>query len=288
MNLEDMDFVKKVIPRFRFDELILPPKQQRQFEEIIETMKMRTKVYDDWKLSEVWNESGITCLFAGPSGTGKTMAAEIIARELKLPMYRIELSQVVSKYIGETEKNLKQLFEKAEISDTILFFDEADALFGRRTEIRDAHDRYANITVSYLLERMERFKGLVILAANKKENLDDAFIRRIRFLIDFPMPSFNERKKIWKKAMPKGVDHSEVDITFLAKQFPISGGNIRSIVFNACFQSIADPKLRDKLSMEELIKAVKHEYDKMNHSINLDQFGPYSQIVKELTKRERN
>ena len=290
VNLEDIEFAHEVTPRFKIEELILPAKQHYQFEEIKKTMKALTKVYYDWNLAEVWNEGGVTCLFAGPSGTGKTMAAEILAEELKLPMYRIDLSQVVNKYIGETEKNLMRLFDIAEISDTILFFDEADALFGRRTEIRDAHDRYANITVSYLLERMERFKGLVILATNKKKNLDDAFTRRIRFIINFPMPGFNERLEIWKQVMPDEIE-TDVDITFLAKQFPISGGNIRSIVFNACLQS-TDVKEYDaseykgKLSMEEVIKAVKREYDKMNHIISLERFKHYSQIIKEMEQKK--
>ena len=147
-----------------------------------------TRVHYEWGTARAWNEGGLAALFAGPPGTGKTMAAEAIADALRLPLYRIDLSQVVNKYIGETEKNLRRLFDAADAADVILFFDEADALFGKRTEVKDAHDRYANLEISYLLERMERFKGLAILATNRKKDLDEAFLRRLRFVVDFPLP----------------------------------------------------------------------------------------------------
>ena len=201
-------------------------------------MTSLTKVHYGWGTARAWNEGGITVLFAGPPGTGKTMAAEIMAYRLKLPMYRIDLSQVVNKYIGETEKNLKRIFDAADISDMVLFFDEADALFGKRTDVSDSRDRYANLEISYLLERMERFKGLAILATNRKEDLDEAFLRRLRYIIDFPVPDEAERAEIWKQVIPHAVaENSRIDIPFLARQFPLSGGHIRSIVFNACLQS---------------------------------------------------
>lgn len=287
VSLEDVEFAQAIVPRFENEEIILPPKQKKQFSEIITAMRSLTKVYYDWEMAKVWNEGGITCLFAGPSGTGKTMAAEILAQKLDLPMYRIDLSQVLNKYIGETEKNLKRLFDFAEISDTILFFDEADALFGRRTEIKDAHDRYANITVSYLLERMERFKGLAILATNQKKNLDESFTRRIRYIIDFPIPEYKERLRIWQQVVPEVVDRSVIDFEFLAKQFALSGGNIRSIIFNASLQSVGKKnqettESKDKISMNEIIIAVKREYDKMNRSIGLEQFGSYVDLIKQI------
>ena len=185
----------RVIPRFNNEELILPHKQSVLFNEILKAMESLTEVHYGWGTGKVWNESGISVLFAGPPGTGKTMGAEILAIKLDLPMYRIDLSQVVNKYIGETEKNLKRVFDVADVSDMILFFDEADSLFGRRTEVSDAHDRYANLEISYLLERMERFKGLAILATNRKKDLDEAFLRRLRYIVDFPLPDAEERQE---------------------------------------------------------------------------------------------
>jgi SpoVK/Ycf46/Vps4 family AAA+-type ATPase len=227
----------------------------------------------------VWNEGGISVLFAGPPGTGKTMAAEVLAIKLRLPMFRIDLSQVVNKYIGETEKNLKRLFDAADISDSILFFDEADSLFGRRTETRDAHDRYANLETSYLLERMERFKGLAILATNRKKDLDEAFLRRLRYVIDFPQPGPEQRRRIWIQSIPRGADASGVEIDFLARGFPLTGGHIRSIVFNACLQSAHRGEGR-KLEMEDVMVAIKREYDKMSRSLSLEQFGSFGAVLE--------
>ena len=289
-GLDMGELAQKVIPRFWDEELILPHYQYLQFEEIIKAMKSITEVHYGWGIGRVWNESGVSVLFAGPPGTGKTMAAEILAIMLDLPMYRIDLSQVVNKYIGETEKNLKRLFDTADISDTILFFDEADSLFGRRTEVKDAHDRYANLEISYLLERMERFKGLAILATNRKKDLDEAFLRRLRYILDFPLPGVEQRKRIWRQVIPKTVDSSKLDIEFLAKQFTLAGGHIRSIIFNACLQSAdgscrEDPEghqYRGQLKMEEVIIAVKREFDKLNRSISLEQFGPYARIIERI------
>ncbi|MFQ5793438.1 MAG: ATP-binding protein [Candidatus Bipolaricaulia bacterium] len=287
LDLDIGELAQKVIPRFEDEELFLPRKQHLQFQEILKAMKSLTEVHYGWGTARVWNESGISVLFAGPPGTGKTMAAEILAIKLDLPMYRIDLSQVVNKYIGETEKNLKRLFDAADISDTILFFDEADSLFGRRTEVKDAHDRYANLEISYLLERMERFKGLAILATNRKKDLDEAFLRRLRHIIDFPLPSAEERRKIWHQVIPKTVDRSKIDFDFLAKQFQLAGGHIRSIVFNACLQSASGLSVRlddfkDLLTMEQIINAVKREYDKLNRSVSLEQFGSYAEIVEKM------
>ena len=290
LELDMGELAQKVTLRFWDEELILPHYQCLQFQEIIKAMKSITEVHYGWGTGRVWNESGVSVLFAGPPGTGKTMAAEILAIELDLPMYRIDLSQVVNKYIGETEKNLKRLFDTADVSDTILFFDEADSLFGRRTEVKDAHDRYANLEISYLLERMERFKGLAILATNRKKDLDEAFLRRLRYILDFPLPGIEQRKKIWRQVIPKIVDCSSLDIDFLAKQFPLAGGHIRSIIFNACLQSADgsfgdDPKGHEyngKLTMEAVVIAVKREFDKLNRSISLEQFGPYAHIIERI------
>jgi hypothetical protein len=275
------DLAQLVEPRFEPDELVLPPDRQLQLEEIHRAMVALTKVHYEWGTAHAWNEGGIAVLFAGPPGTGKTMAAEILARRLQLPMYRIDLSQVVDKYIGVTEKNLKRLFDAAEVSDLVLFFDEADALFGRRTEVRDSHDRYANLEISYLLERMERFKGLAILATNRRKDLDEAFVRRLRFIVEFPLPEAPEREEIWRRVIPAAVDSSSVDVPFLAGQFPLAGAHIRSIVFNACLQTAAEGDAR-ALSMENVVIAVKREYDKLKRSVSLEQFGPYAPVVEAL------
>jgi len=267
-----------VAPRFRRDELMLPAAQARQIDEIMHAMGNLTRVHHEWGTAKAWNEGGLTALFAGPPGTGKTMAAEAIAEELTLPLYRIDLSQVVNKYIGETEKNLRRLFDAADTADAILFFDEADALFGKRTEVKDAHDRYANLEISYLLERMERFKGLAILATNRRKDLDEAFLRRLRFVLEFPLPGPAERLRIWQAMIPQGVDASALDFEFLAQRFPLAGGHIRAIVFQACLQSAAAGAPR-ALDMPAIVRAVHREFEKLERASSLDQFGPYAALV---------
>jgi ATPase family protein associated with various cellular activities (AAA) len=281
------ELAQPVRPRFRPDELALPAPQQKQFDEIERAMRSLTRVHYGWGTGRVWNESGISVLFAGPSGTGKTMAAEVLAAKLDIPMFRINLSQVVNKYIGETEKNLERVFDAADVSETLLFFDEADALFGRRTEVRDAHDRYANLEISYLLERMERFKGLAVLATNRRGDLDEAFLRRLRYVVEFPLPDAPQRLEIWRRVVPRGVDAAQLDFEFLARQFQLSGGNIRSAVFNACLQAAADQppaaESKPQLTMDEVVIAIKREYDKLQRSVNLGQFGQYARVVQAMT-----
>ena len=284
LDLDVGDLAVRVKPRFENEVVILPPKQEQQFAEHVKAMQSLTEVHYIWGTAKAMNESGISVLFAGPPGTGKTMAAEVLAIRLGLPMFRIDLSQVVNKYIGETEKNLKRVFDAADISDMILFFDEADSLFGKRTEVSDAHDRYANLEISYLLERMERFKGLAILATNRKKDLDEAFLRRLRYIIDFPLPATEQRKRIWQQVVPPNADSSELDFDFLAKQFPLAGGNIRSIVFNACLQAAADgsgnaSKKSRVLTMRSVLIAVKREHDKMNRSLSAAQLGSYASML---------
>jgi hypothetical protein len=267
-----------VTPRFGLGELMLPPPQSRQIEEIVSAMHNLTRVHHEWGTARAWNEGGLALLFAGPPGTGKTMAAEAIAVSLKLPLYRIDLSQVVNKYIGETEKNLRRLFDAADSADVILFFDEADALFGKRTEVKDAHDRYANLEISYLLERMERFRGVAILATNRKKDLDEAFLRRLRFVVEFPLPGPAERLRIWRGVIPDGVDASALDLDFLAQRFALAGGHIRAIVFHACLQSAGENAPRT-LTMPVLIRCVQREYDKLDRACSLEQFGPYASLI---------
>lgn len=288
LELDLGELAEEVRPRFRRDELVLPHKQSLQLEEIRRAMGALPEVHYGWGTARAWDEAGLAVLFAGPPGTGKTMAAEVLARELELPLYRIDLSQVVNKYIGETEKNLKRVFDACEASDLIVLFDEADALFGRRTQVRDAHDRYANLEVSYLLSRMERAKGLTILATNRKADLDDAFLRRLRYVVDFPLPEVEERRRIWAVAIPGDVDAAEIDIPFLAERFPLAGGHIRSAVFNACLQSAGRTKRRGrrKLRMEDVLVAVRRELDKAERTISLERFGRYAELMRSLDRPE--
>jgi hypothetical protein len=277
----DVDFgglAQAVAPRFELSELMLPAAQARQVEEIVTAMTNLTRVHYEWGTARAWNEGGLTALFAGPPGTGKTMAAEALASAIGLPLYRIDLSQVVNKYVGETEKNLRRVFDTADVAELILFFDEADSLFGKRSEVKDAHDRYANLEISYLLERMERFKGLAILATNRRKNLDPGFARRLRFVIEFPLPGVEERYRIWRSVIPPGVDASALDFRFLAQQFPLAGGHIRAIVFQACLQTAAEGAPR-RLEMPAVIHAVDREYGKLERVGSLDQFGQYAPLV---------
>lgn len=267
-----------VTPRFTLDELMLPPAQARQVGELVNAMLNLGRVHQHWGTARAWNEGGLAALFAGPPGTGKTMASEAIAHALQLPLFRIDLSQVVNKYIGETEKNLKRLFDAADSADAILFFDEADSLFGKRSEVKDAHDRYANLEVSYLLERMERFKGLAILATNRRKDIDEAFLRRLRFVVEFPLPGAAERLRIWRSVIPAEVDANGVDFDFLAQRFTLAGGHIRAIVFHACLQAAKAGAPR-VLTMQQLIPAVQREYEKLERAFSLDQFGRYASLL---------
>ena len=195
---------QRIDAKATWDDIVLPAEQRALLRQIAQQVRQRSRVYDDWGFRQRMNRGlGISALFAGESGTGKTMAAEVIANELKLHLYRIDLSAVVNKYIGETEKNLRRVFDAAEDSGAILFFDEADALFGKRSEVKDSHDRYANIEVNYLLQRMEAYRGLAILATNMKSRLDPAFMRRLRFIVEFSFPGAKERKCIWQSVFPE-------------------------------------------------------------------------------------
>ncbi|MDO8578177.1 MAG: ATP-binding protein [Dehalococcoidales bacterium] len=216
-----------------WDDLVLPEAPRQKLAEIAAEVRQRLEVNKTrGHGSRISRSPGITALFAGPSGTGKTMAGEVLAHDLHLPLHRIDLSQVVSKYIGETEKNLRRLFDAAEGGGAILFFDEADALFGKRSAVKDSHDRYANIEINYLLQRMEDYQGLTILATNKKEALDPAFVRRLRFIVSFPLPNAEQRKEIWRRVLPAAVPAGDLDLDKLAR-IKVSGGSIRNIALQA-------------------------------------------------------
>ena len=263
------ELAQRIVPQSTMKDLILPEKEKNLLYEIIRHIKNKEKVYDTWGFENIGNRGlGTVSLFAGESGTGKTMAAETIANELNLDLFRIDLSMIISKYIGETEKNLRKIFDAAEDGGSILFFDEADALFGKRSEVHDSHDRYANIEVGYLLQRMESYQGLAILATNYKNSMDSAFLRRIRFVITFPFPDKKSREKIWKRSFPKQAPTSGVDFAKLSK-FSITGGNIRNIALNAAFLAAEDD---NPINMSHLIHAAKSEYSKLEKPLTRMEF----------------
>jgi SpoVK/Ycf46/Vps4 family AAA+-type ATPase len=224
-------------------------------------------VYGEWGFDRKLSlGKGLNVLFSGPPGTGKTMGAEVIARELGLDLYRIDLSQVVSKYIGETEKNLDRIFNAAENSNAILFFDEADALFGKRSEVRDSHDRYANIEISYLLQKMEEYQGVSMLATNLRQNLDEAFVRRLQAIIEFPFPNEEYRRKIWEGVFPAEAPLAEdVKFDLLAREVRLAGGNIKNMAVAAAFYAATDG---DKIRMKHLVQAAHREHQKLARAWN--------------------
>lgn len=276
------ELAQLVRPRFLESELVLPADQWRQYREIVDAMKALTAVHYEWGAANAWNHAGLAVMFAGAPGTGKTMAAEALAASLDLPMYRVDLSQIINKYIGETEKNLKRVFDAAESSDCLMFFDECDALFGKRMDPKHSNDRFANIEISYLLERMERFKGLAVLATNRRRDLDEAFTRRLRYIVEFPVPGETERERIWRQSFPPNVAVDSIDFRYIASQFPVTGGHIRSIALNASLQAAArHGAAARRVDMPELLVAVKRELEKMNRAADVEQFGRYRQTLEE-------
>ncbi|MDN5940295.1 MAG: ATP-binding protein [Nitrospira sp.] len=252
-----------------WDGLVLPEPEKKLLRQIMDQVGRRHHVYERWGFSRRMNRGlGISALFAGESGTGKTLAAEVIAHELKLNLYRIDLSQVVSKYIGETEKNLRKLFDAAEDGGTILFFDEADALFGKRSEVKDSHDRYANIEINYLLQRMEAYRGLAILATNMKSALDTAFMRRLRFVVTFSFPGIPERTRIWARAFPKETEKEGLDYERLAR-FNLTGGSIQNIAINAAFLAAS---AGSSVTMPLIFEAARSEFRKLERPVNEAEF----------------
>jgi ATP-dependent 26S proteasome regulatory subunit len=261
------DLARKIVPRYIWADIILPADQLGILREIVATVRGRPLVLDEWGVGQkLVSSAGVTVLFAGPPGTGKTMAAEIIAAELGLDLYKIDLSTVVSKYIGETEKNLERIFNEAQSSNAILFFDEADAIFGKRSEVKDAHDRYANIEISYLLQRMEAYDGVTILATNLRANLDEAFTRRLGFAVDFPFPDEADRLRIWQTLFPPGVPRApELDFGLLARRFKLAGGNIRNVIVGAAYLAAADS---GQVTMKHLLHCTRRELQKMGRLVN--------------------
>lgn len=266
---------------FSWNDLILPPRILQQLREIEGSVCFRHVVHGRWGFgTRIGKNAGIAALFCGVSGTGKTMAAGVLARSLGLELYRIDLSRIVSKYIGETEQNLRRVFEEAERSNAVLFFDEADALFGKRSEVKDAHDRYANIEVAYLLQRMEQFTGLAVLATNLSRNIDSAFVRRIGHIIEFPFPDSSYRERIWRQMFPEQTPiASDVDFSFLSRQFELSGGNIRNAVVAAAFLAAQQDQ---PVAMQHLVQAVGREMQKMGKLPSKADFQQHFEVISGL------
>jgi ATPase family associated with various cellular activities (AAA)/Winged helix domain, variant len=264
------NLAQRITSNTSWADIVLPPAQLNILQTIAQHLRQRTRVYDDWGFAEQSNRGlGLSALFTGPSGTGKTLAAEILANELQLDLFRIDLSAVVSKYIGETEKNLRRVFDAAEEGGAVLLFDEADALFGKRSEVKDSHDRYANVEISYLLQRMEAYRGLAILTTNMKEALDPAFLRRLRFIVQFPFPDQAQRAEIWRRIFPAKTPTDSLEIEKLARM-AISGGNIRSIALNAAF---AAADANEPVRMPHLLGAARLEYEKLEKPLTEAELG---------------
>ncbi|MBA2382979.1 MAG: ATP-binding protein [Chloroflexi bacterium] len=265
---------RRIEPTASWVDLVLPRDIRGQLRELTARARQRERVLDEWGIGgRASRGRGITALFAGESGTGKTLAAEVVAGELGLDLYVIDLSTVVDKYIGETEKNLDRIFAEADRVNGVLLFDEADAIFGKRSEVRDARDRYANVEVAYLLQRMERFDGLAVLTTNMRANIDEAFTRRIDAVVDFPVPEDEDRLSLWRMHLPESLpQRADLDLEFMARRFRLSGGNIRNVSLSAAFLAAEGDR---PVSMADLIRGTEREYQKLGRLTVEAEFGPY-------------
>ena len=265
---------RRVAPRAGWEDLVLPAGVVAQLRDVAARVRHRERVLDEWGMARRSSKGrGVKALFAGDSGTGKTMSAEVVAADLGLDLYVIDLSTVVDKYVGETEKNLDRIFAEADRVNGVLLFDEADALFGKRSEVRDAQDRYANVEVAYLLQRMESFDGLAILTTNLRANLDEAFARRLDAIVDFPVPEEEDRRRLWALNLATGAPIADdVDLAFMAKRFKLSGGSIRNIVLTAAFAAATDDRA---VTMADIVRGTEVEYRKLGHLLVESEFGEY-------------
>lgn len=265
------DLARKIEPRYVWEDLVLPETPITMLKEMVNMVQSRPLVLENWGLGrKLAAGKGVSALFSGPPGTGKTLAAQIMANQLGIDLYRIDLSTVVSKYVGETEKNLESIFSEAAESNAILFFDEADSIFGKRSEVKDAHDRYANIEVGYLLQRMEDYSGVAILATNLRSNLDEAFTRRLQFIINFPFPDEAYRLNIWKVLMPPDLPRAEdLDLALMARRFKLAGGSIRNIIVSAAYLAAVDG---GTVTMSHLMHGARREFQKMGRLVQESDF----------------
>ncbi|MEY3403618.1 MAG: hypothetical protein RLZZ86_3237, partial [Cyanobacteriota bacterium] len=270
---------RKIEPKYGWEDIILQSNPAHQLRELCNQAKQHHFVMENWQFGERLSlGKGLNALFSGAPGTGKTMAAEVIAQDLQLDLYKIDLSQIVSKYIGDTEKNLSQVFDAATNSNAILLFDEADALFGKRSEVKDARDRYANMETSYLLQKMEEYAGIAILTTNFRHNLDEAFTRRLRFIIEFSLPTQEERRRMWELMLPMNTAIcQDLDLDFLAGRFELTGADIRNIALRAAFLAAGDENQEKRaISMNHIIKAIRLEYQKQNKILMTADLGDYA------------
>ena len=265
------ELARKMKPRYVWEDLVLPETPITMLKEMVSMVQSRPMVLENWGLGrKLTSGAGISALFAGPPGTGKTLAAQIMANRLGIDLYRIDLSSVVSKYVGETEKQLEQIFTEASESNAILFFDEADSIFGKRSEVKGAHDRYANIEVSYLLQRMEDYDGIAILATNLRANLDEAFTRRLQFIVNFPFPEEEYRRRIWEVLMPDTLPcANDLDFGVMADRFKLSGGSIRNIIVSAAYFAAANGGV---VEMNHLMHGARREFQKMGRLVQETDF----------------
>lgn len=275
----------RVNAAYTWEDLILPPEQKRRLKDACAQVEYRHRVYDQWGFGKkVAYGRGLSMLFTGPPGTGKTMAAQVIANRLGLELYKVDLSGVMSKYVGETEKQLGAVFDEVKKSQSILFFDEADALFGKRSETKDSHDRYANVQTSYLLQKMEEYDGIVILASNFLQNFDEAFKRRIKFIIDFTLPDRDRREQIWRSVLPPDLPRDEdIDFDFLARSLELSGSSIKNIAVSAAFLAAAEGV---PMGMVHLLLAAQAEQKKTGKNMGMEELGEYySQVQAHFKSR---
>jgi SpoVK/Ycf46/Vps4 family AAA+-type ATPase len=265
---------RRITPHMSWDDLVLPSSAIVQLREIVARIRHRDRVLREWGMGNRSSKGhGVKVLFSGDSGTGKTISAEVVAHVLGLDLYVIDLSTVVDKYIGETEKHLDRIFTEADRVNGVLLFDEADAIFGKRSDVKDAHDRHANVEVAYLLQRMEQFEGLAILTTNLRANIDEAFLRRLDAIVDFSLPDEDDRRRLWDKHLSAGVPrHDDVDLSFLARSFKLSGGNISNIAFSAAYLAAAEDRA---VAMPDLVRATEREYRKLGHLCLETEFGPW-------------
>lgn len=277
-------FAVHIEPRYTWSDIVLPRDKAEQLRRIANWKRLRHDVFESWGFgAKLSRGKGLNVLFSGPSGTGKTMAAEVLASDLSLDLFQIDLSSVVSKYVGETEEHLNAIFQEAADTQSLLFFDEADALFGKRTEVKDAHDRYANIEVNFLLQRIEQFDGIVILATNMRRNLDDAFLRRLTDVLEFPFPDEPLRERIWRGHFPRDdIRDTDVDFAFLARQFKLTGGNIKNIVLDAAFRASAE---RRRIGMRHILLATRAELLKEGRLPTRSEFAEYYELVQPESPR---
>ena len=273
----------RIRPRRTWDDLVLPQYEFDRVQMVAARYRNRDVVMDEWGFKPI-PSAGVVAMFTGPPGTGKTMSAEVIASDLKLDLFKVNLATMVSKFIGETEKNLEELFEAADTGNVVLLFDEADSIFGKRSEVSNSNDRYANLEVSYLLQRIERFDGLVILTTNLKSNVDAAFLRRINLTVDFQSPNLVERMRLWSRVIPEVAPQSDLDLDFLSK-FKITGADIRSVALTAAFRA-ADAGV--SISMNEMVLALLDEFRKQGRVVEPSAFGQYSNLLPEVPKANQN